>query len=119
MDFDQLTGLKFPEDYPGARVDTLDIGTRKIRQNSAPTSDARDPTVPLRVVMRGLPSITALNRFYVGVRVRPRSEGIRRRPGRPAARCGSTTSGSTTRKNRWGWPRAYSFNGEVLRCLRL
>ena len=68
VDLEQLTGLKFPEDYPGATFKYIEHGTLRTPQATAPTVDARNPDVPLRVTLRGSPSFTSITRFACGVR---------------------------------------------------
>jgi cell surface protein SprA len=67
---DQLTALKFPDDYPGARRQQIVRGAQIIQQVVAMTHDARDPSVPLQVTLRGSPTLASLTRFFVGVRHR-------------------------------------------------
>lgn len=77
---DDLTGLKFPEDFPGEILEdrSLTFGTQRIRQTSARIVDANEPDLPLRVTLRGNPSLQSVTRFFVGVRhpVRRPSPGV-------------------------------------------
>src|SRR5262249_5569563 len=71
VNLDQLTGLKFPEDYPGgASVDTLRLGTQRVVQVSALTRNERYPDQTIRVTLRGAPSFQKVLRLFVGVRNR-------------------------------------------------
>ena len=79
VDLDQLTGLKFPLDYPGGvtRDTVLVRGSTSIRQTTAETVDARNPTQRLLVTVRGDPSFQSVTRLFVGVRNRGRGSGAR------------------------------------------
>jgi hypothetical protein len=68
VDLDQITGLKFPEDYPGAVTRVLERGNQRIVQVSAPAVDAVFRNIPLRVTRRGEPSLQNVLRLFVGVR---------------------------------------------------
>lgn len=70
VNLDQLTGLKFPEDYAGAVVETLQVGAQRIVQTSATTFDSKFNDIPLRVTVRGGPSLQRVLRLFVGVRNR-------------------------------------------------
>jgi len=79
VDLDQLTGLKFPLDYPGGvTLDTLLVrGATRIRQTTAETVDAKNPNQRLLVTVRGDPSFQAVTRLFVGMRNRARGSGAR------------------------------------------
>jgi len=77
VDLDQLTGLKFPEDYRGAVVETLQVGTQRVLQTTAEIVDAKFRDIPLRVTLRGAPSLQRVLRLFVGLRNRGTGELIR------------------------------------------
>lgn len=69
VDLEQLTGLKFPEDYPGARDTILAFGAQRIIQVSALTKEKKFGN-DVRVTVRGSPSFQRVLRLFVGVRNR-------------------------------------------------
>ena len=64
----QLTDLKFPEDVPGAVVDTLFRAGRPQVQVRAPAVDALLGNIPLRLTRRGDPTLQRVLRLFVGIR---------------------------------------------------
>jgi hypothetical protein len=81
VDLDDLTGLKFPEDYPGG-IDTLKVlraWIPSVVQVEATVADANEPDLQLHVTRRGEPSLQQVTRFYVGVRhLRPGGDLVAR-----------------------------------------
>ena len=69
VDLDQLTQLKFPEAYPGARDTILTLGAQRIVQVSALTAEKKFGN-QVRVTVRGSPSFQRVLRMFVGVRNR-------------------------------------------------